>query len=121
MFDKYGKNLNFNISEKKTLDTKLGKLSTRKWNINENFKDPFSQKINKISRSNLLKNCLLCKSKIDIEMHHVKHIRKRGKKYIGFHEQMSLINRKQIPVCRECHNMIHTGQYDGISLKEKHR
>lgn len=97
---------------------RIGKIESKKWNTNTSFRDPLSIKINKVSRSNLLKNCALCASKLDIEMHHVKHVRKRGSKYIGFHKQMSLINRKQIPVCRECHNLIHEGYYDGISLKK---
>jgi predicted HNH restriction endonuclease len=31
---------------------------------------------------------------------------------------MAEINRKQIPVCRDCHNKIHAGKYDGIKLSE---
>jgi nicotine oxidoreductase len=32
----------------------------------------------------------------------------------GFAKQMSIINRKQIPVCRDCHMKIHEGTYDGL-------
>lgn len=30
---------------------------------------------------------------------------------------MALRNRKQIPICRECHNTIHKGEYNGKGLK----
>lgn len=33
---------------------------------------------------------------------------------------MAQINRKQIPVCHECHVLIHAGKYDGKSLKDLH-
>jgi hypothetical protein len=49
-------------------------------------------------------------------MHHVRHIRKRGQAVQGFSLYLAAINRKQIPVCRECHWDIHRGKYDGASL-----
>jgi len=30
---------------------------------------------------------------------------------------MRLVNRKTLPVCKTHHEMIHKGQYDGISLR----
>lgn len=54
-------------------------------------------------------------------MHHVKHIRKSNTKLKGFHELMSKLNRKQIPVCLDCHNKIHKGLYNGLSLKDLKR
>jgi nicotine oxidoreductase len=50
-------------------------------------------------------------------MHHVKHVRKQGFRYKGFHQQMSLLNRKQIPLCKDCHLKVHAGLYDGPSLE----
>ena len=29
-----------------------------------------------------------------------------------------LQNRKQVPVCRECHRKIHRGEYDGLRLAD---
>jgi hypothetical protein len=66
--------------------------------------------------------CSLCGSIKDIQMHHIKHIRKvlystipSDKPYL---KVMALRNRKQIPVCRECHmNVIHKGTYSGANLK----
>jgi hypothetical protein len=55
-------------------------------------------------------------------MHHVKHVRKvLQKKKLGsfnyYLEVMRLVNRKTLPVCKYHHNLIHTGKYDGVSLK----
>lgn len=66
--------------------------------------------------------CSLCGSTQDIHMHHIKHIRKTP--YYDLPEnktwlrRMSLRNRNQIPVCRDCHmNKIHRGTYDGANLR----
>ena len=53
-------------------------------------------------------------------MHHVKALRKGGvnlKDNLYAGDDATELNRKQICVCRECHIKIHTGKYDGISLK----
>jgi retron-type reverse transcriptase len=60
--------------------------------------------------------CSLCGQIEDVEMHHVRHVRKRKYSLIPQHETwtkiMALRNRKQIPVCRKCHiNLIHAGKY----------
>jgi group II intron reverse transcriptase/maturase len=68
------------------------------------------------TRSRLLDNCVICGSQENVEMHHVRHIRKRGEKVQGFTLYMAAINRKQVPVCRKCHREIHNGKYDGASL-----
>jgi hypothetical protein len=70
------------------------------------------------TRSRLLDNCAICQSSGPIEMHHVKHIRKRGQRVEGFSLYLAAINRKQVPVCRDCHQDIHKGKYDGASLAE---
>jgi hypothetical protein len=68
------------------------------------------------TQSKLLDNCTICDSPQKVEMHHVRHIRKRGQKLTGFSLYMAAINRKQVPVCRKCHQDIHKGKYDGASL-----
>jgi group II intron reverse transcriptase/maturase len=71
------------------------------------------------SRSKLGKPCCICNSSEQVEMHHVRHIRKmKGRKATGFKAIMSALNRKQIPACKLCHRKIHRGEYDGISLKD---
>jgi hypothetical protein len=60
--------------------------------------------------------CQICDSDKKIEVHHVKHIRKSNLKTKGFTKLMSMLNRKQIALCHDCHGKVHMGIYDGISL-----
>jgi hypothetical protein len=65
--------------------------------------------------------CSICGSNTNVEMHHIKHIRKSRYELIPenntWEKLMYLRNRKQIPVCRECHvNVIHKGKYGGRKL-----
>lgn len=50
-------------------------------------------------------------------MHHIKHIRKSNFKVKNYIQILSKLSRKQISVCRVCHNKIHKGEYDGVNLK----
>ncbi len=68
------------------------------------------------TRSKLGSPCVICDSNDRVAMHHAKHIRKLGSKVVGFTRIMAILNRKQIPVCHDCHHKIHRGEYDGISL-----
>jgi hypothetical protein len=72
------------------------------------------------TRSKLGWPCVICGGEQEIAMHHVRHVRKgltsRGSQ--GFTRVMAILNRKQVPVCTSCHNKIHRGEYDGLSLKE---
>lgn len=77
----------------------------------------FNKYFNRRSKSSLGMDCCICGSDDRIQMHHVRHIRKMGEKVKGFTRVMASVNRKQIPVCHECHWHIHRGNYDGISLK----
>nr|YP_010121869.1 hypothetical protein KQ509_mgp22 [Monilinia fructicola]QRF72245.1 hypothetical protein [Monilinia fructicola] len=63
------------------------------------------------------KVCSSCGSTSDIEMHHIKHIRTINLKLESFDKKMASINRKQVPLCRNCHNLVHAGKYQGLSLK----
>ena len=122
IFKKHGKNLTVKIpNTDKTVSfpykTKW-KISERKWLRGKQVRIPTNRYANLISRSSLGLPCATCDSnKIPIEMHHVKHVRKQGFRYKGFHQQMSLLNRKQIPLCRNCHKKVHAGLYDGLSLE----
>lgn len=60
----------------------------------------------------------ICGTSEDVQMHHVKHIRKIGQKVEGFTRLMAIMNRKQIPVCAWCHWEIHRGNYDGMKLSQ---
>ena len=66
--------------------------------------------------------CCICRSTNSIEMYHIKHIRKTAygdNEKRSFLQVMALRNRKQIPVCNNCHlNVIHGGRYTGPCLKD---
>jgi nicotine oxidoreductase len=70
------------------------------------------------TQTNFWDPCWICGATENIEIHHVKHIRKSNNKVTGFTKIMSRLNRKQILVCPSCHIKIHNGTYDGISLKK---
>ena len=61
--------------------------------------------------------CSNCGTSEDLQVHHVKHIRTIDVDLNGFDKQMAAINRKQIPLCRNCHQRVHKGESDGMSLK----
>jgi group II intron reverse transcriptase/maturase len=71
------------------------------------------------TRSKLGYPCCICGASENVEMHHVRHVRKMdGKKNQGFSRVMGILNRKQVPVCSTCHGKIHRGEYDGLRLKD---
>jgi len=71
------------------------------------------------TRSKLGLPCCICGQTEQIQMHHVRHIKKMTEKQKkGFTSLLIKLNRKQIPVCHECHRLIHNGKYDGIGLKD---
>ena len=95
---------------------KLNRNRSMKINSYLNF-DPFAVKYYDV-RSNHVwdENCTICGKSENVEIHHVKHIKKG--KIEGFTQIMKQLNRKQIPVCRNCHMKIHLGEYDGVALKD---
>jgi len=71
------------------------------------------------TRSKLGFECCICGDPKEVEMHHIRHVRKMtNSKAKGFARIMAILNRKQVPVCRACHHKIHTGKYDGLRLEE---
>jgi len=54
------------------------KVSDRKWQTAKFFKDPFTIYADRGSKSRLNKPCCICQTTTKIEMHHVKHVRKKG-------------------------------------------
>ena len=71
------------------------------------------------TRSKLGKPCCICgEAHKQIEMHHIRHIRKLSHKRVatGFNRLLRAMNRKQVPVCSDCHWKIHRGEYDGLKL-----
>jgi group II intron reverse transcriptase/maturase len=94
------------------------KISERRWLCGKQVTMPVHRYANLVSRSSLGLPCTICDSNSDpVEMHHVKHVKKEGFRYKGFRQQMALLNRKQVPLCKNCHKKVHAGLYDGPSLE----
>jgi len=71
------------------------------------------------TRSKLGQPCCICLENFGVAMHHVRHIRKMTEKQVrGFTGLLAKLNRKQVPVCQECHRKIHRGEYDGLKLSD---
>ena len=121
IFKKHGKGLTVKIPHTdKTVSfpyKTTWRLSEKEWFLGKKF-ITFDRYANLVSRSSLGLSCAVCDSNVEpVEMHHVKHVRKQGYRYGGFHQQMALLNRKQIPLCKNCHQRVHSGLYNGPSLK----
>ena len=65
------------------------------------------------TRALFKENCQLCGSDSDQEIHHVKHLKRSNKNLDYMTKLMSNMNRKQIVLCRLCHNKVHRGEYSG--------
>jgi Type II intron maturase len=73
------------------------------------------------TRSKLGKACCTCgENTARTVMHHVRHVRKLSQKReaTGFNRILRIINRKQIPVCKACHERIHRGEYDDLKISD---
>jgi len=49
-------------------------------------------------------------------MHHLRRL-KDTKDKSNLRKIMRKINRKTVPLCKICHDNVHAGRYDGLSLK----
>jgi group II intron reverse transcriptase/maturase len=118
IFAKYGKELKVQHNGKQFYFPykNTWKLKERKWFLGRKITLSIDRYANLVSRSSLGLPCAVCDEEGPCEMHHVKHVKKQGFRYEGFTQQMSLLNRKQIPLCKNCHKMVHAGKYNGPSL-----
>lgn len=124
LFSKYGPTLKWTTTVNDRTKTSEFKLrpSNKGWvRKNKNFLinpvlDLFAIYYKRYTKSSLNNPCAICNSHLNVEMHHVRHIRKLNKRLSDFTALMAKINRKQLPVCRSCHMEIHSGNYDKISL-----
>jgi hypothetical protein len=70
----------------------------------------------------LANTCELCGREGEVEGHHIHKLKDLKKRYEGRREKpnwvkrMIAIHRKTLFVCRECHDKIHAGTYDGRKL-----
>lgn len=98
------------------------KLNRKKisWNVDHSHWDPGTIIVGRRTRSKLCGVCCIC-GHAAVHNHHEKHVRKgnwKNPKNKTFAQLMGLINRKQIPVCQQCHENIHQGKYDGMKLSD---
>lgn len=62
--------------------------------------------------------CVNCGATKNIEIHHIRKLKKKNPKLKGIDRIMSTLNRKQVPLCSQCHKNIHRGTYDGVNLRK---
>lgn len=130
MFTKHGKSLKvFKTVElpngkTKTMVVELPKIDCSKkvpetsWKYDHNTRNPFDIQLSQRTRSKLgISFCVICSNNGPIQMHHVRHIR-TAKPVTGFNQLLQRVNRKQIPVCSNCHSKIHRGTYDAMKLSD---
>ena len=126
IFKKHGKNLSVQVPNTERIVSfpykTTWRISEKRWLCGSDITPPTHKYANRLARSSLGLPCIICYSfESPIEMHHVNHVRKEGYRYGGFHQQMALLNRKQVPLCHTCHKRVHAGLYDGPSLEELHK
>jgi nicotine oxidoreductase len=65
----------------------------------------YSKGISLASLDNLI--CSVCRSDYRVEMHHVRMMKNLSPKVKSLDALMAKANRKQIPLCRNCHMKYH--------------
>lgn len=120
----YGRNVTLSIKKRNGENVKLNFVcpSLKRNPLNfmgtQKYEDPLTMKNWRISTISALgQPCANCGDSKNVEMHHVKHIKTINPKLDSFGKMMARINRKQIPLCRLCHNKVHKGTYAGFTLK----
>ena len=126
-FEKYGKDLKI-ITEKNCVEFYFPKVTkesyTKKFAYVPDMNDIFPKIQGRTIPSTLHAVCSASELKCSIpncpnqssDWHHIKH----RKKYSGndFKKKLLSYTAKQIPVCKLHHNLIHSGKYDGPSLRK---
>lgn len=114
-FKAYGTNLTVPKGQK-TVSFSLFKSHKRTGRFVINPPDPLDTVYYSLrSRSPLERKCTICESTELIQMHPIRHLNKDIKGNMV--DVMRAMNRKQVVVCKPCHESIHRGLYDGINLK----
>ena len=79
----------------------------------------FAERKTELIQRLLNNQCELCGKYGEVAGHHIrklKDLKKRGKELLGWQKRMMALRRKTLFVCKECHNNIHNGTYDGRKL-----
>lgn len=126
-FEKYGKDLKV-VTEKNSAEFYFPKVTkesyTKKLAYDPNMQDIFPKVQGRTIPLTLHAACSAFELKCSVpncpnqgaDWHHIKH----RKKYSGNDSKRKLLSytAKQIPVCELHHNLIHSGKYDGPSLRK---
>lgn len=127
IYQRFGKEITIHLPRKKEgKDYHISFFLNHEWKKQRDGFQLDSMQIDQVqwtrrlyTRSKLGQACCVCNATIQVEMHHIRHIRKvGGKKPTGFNVILQALNRKQIPVCRSCHQRIHRGEYDQMRLSD---
>lgn len=122
---KYGPDVTLNITRKDgsmvSLSFGCPSLRSTPWRFLGTFDfrgDPLSIVDWKISTLDPMGQCCSnCGTDERIEMHHLKHIKTINPKLKAFDRSLARINRKQVPLCRPCHNKVHKGVALWMSIR----
>lgn len=110
IFSKYGTNLTFKENEtnkKFSFFNPTRKINTNRFllNANPNIQTLYSKSLSLARMENMV--CSKCGKNYRVEMHHVRKMSNLNPKISKMDELMVRIRRKQIPLCRNCHMIIH--------------
>ena len=127
VIQKYGTDIalydqnNRDENNKPSLIAKLYKPSYRinlwdfKSSVNTNIKALYATGLSLAKLDKLI--CSICKSDFKVEMHHIREMKNIKHKHGTLDYLMAKRNRKQIPVCRDCHMKHHSGSDLNDSLR----
>ncbi len=112
-FDKHYFNRIMHVKEHKDFKSK-----SKKFTDDHNIDDIINKYKYMLPRSIKLldSNCFICNSSKNIQIHHVKHLKDIKNTADYLKSRQIKMNRKQIPLCLNCHWKVHNGQYDGPGL-----
>lgn len=118
----FGENTTLKIRKKDgtvaTLDFRWPQMITPGFKTSGEHTDPLAMKNWGVSRISALGQvCANCAAETGVQMHHVKHLKTLNVKLNAFDQNMARINRKQVPLCGQCHREVHAGRYQGIALR----
>lgn len=133
VFETYGNNLKITINHKDSPTSRTIEFMGYKKCMDTYFRDkdnvkplsiyhdPFKVRTFWRTTFKLYSMCCICGCSENIEMHHLnslKNIKQTNKEKQDFNLILKQLNRKQIPVCHNCHVSITHGRYNGMKLTD---
>jgi len=119
-FKKYGKNLTITINNRSISYPKICYSRPKKfiYKSEADFDVTLNRLIYRFKRhsGNLKGPCIVCECNTHIEIHHIRKLKDVLTKKDWFLETIAKYSRRQVPVCKSCHQKIHLGIYDGPKL-----